>query len=149
MTSINPYLSFDGNAEEALTFYQSVFGGEFAGGIMRWGEIPGGGDGEKKFSEADKRKVMHMALPISDGNVLMASDSLKGFGPPLTAGNNVTIAIGPGTREEADRLFAGLSAGGEVQMPMADAFWGGYFGSFVDKFGINWLINVGNQGEDK
>ena len=116
MTSINPYLSFDGNAEEALTFYQSVFGGEFAGGIMRWGEIPGGGDGEKKFSEADKRKVMHMALPISDGNVLMASDSLKGFGPPLTAGNNVTIAIGPGTRgsRQAFRRIVGRGRGSDA-----------------------------------
>jgi len=83
MTSINPYLSFDGNAEEALTFYQSVFGGEFTGGIMRWGEIPGGGDGEKKFSEADKRKVMHMALPISDGNVLMASRFVEGVWPAI------------------------------------------------------------------
>src|SRR4030095_14173755 len=94
-------------------------------------------------------KVMHMALPISDGNVIMASDSLKSMGPPLSVGNNVTIAIGPETREEADRLFNGLSAGGNVQMPMSDAFWGGYFGSFEDKFGINWLINVDTSKEKK
>lgn len=145
MTNINPYLNFDGKAEEALTFYKSVFGGEFTGGVMRWGEVPG--CDEMKLSEEDKGKVMHMALPISDGNVIMASDSLKGMGPPLTVGNNVTIAIGPNTREEADRLFKGLSAGGNVQMPMADAFWGGYFGSFEDKFGINWLINVDTSKE--
>ena len=142
MTAINPYLNFGGNAEEAMTFYKSVFGGEFMGGVMRWGEAPGCDEGEFKLSEEDKGKVMHMALPISDGNVIMASDSLKSMGPPLSVGNNVTIAVGPPTREEADRLFNGLSEGGQVQMPMADAFWGGYFGSFVDKFGINWLINV-------
>jgi len=147
MTNINPYLSFDGNAEEALTFYKSVFGGEFMGGVMRWGEVPGCDEGEMKLSEEDKGKVMHMALPISDGNVIMASDSLKSMGPPLTAGNNVTIAIGPETRQEADRLFNALSAEGKVQMPMADAFWGGYFGSFEDKFGINWLINVDTSKE--
>lgn len=142
MTNINPYLSFDGNAEKAMTFYKSVFGGEFPGGVMRWGDMPGCDEGDTKLSDADKGKVMHMALPISDGNVIMASDSLKSFGPKLQKGNNVTVALGPPTREEADRLFAGLSAGGNVQMPMADAFWGGYFGSFEDKYGINWLINV-------
>ena len=143
MTNINPYLNFDGDAEVAMNFYKSVFGGEFMGGtVMRWGDAPGCDEGEFKLADEDKRKVMHMALPISDGNVIMASDSLKNMGPPLTVGNNVTIAIGPDSREEADRLFNGLSEGGQVQMPMSDAFWGGYFGSFVDKFGVNWLINV-------
>jgi len=145
MTNINPYLNFDGKAEEAMNFYRSVLGGEFMGGVMRWGEVPG--CEEMNLREEDKGKVMHMALPISDGNVIMASDSLKGFGPPLSAGNNVTMALGPETREEADRLFNGLSAGGNVQMSMADAFWGGYFGSFEDKFGINWLINVDTSKE--
>jgi PhnB protein len=147
MTNINPYLNFDGTAEEAMTFYKSVLGGEFMGGVMRWGEVPG--CEEMNLREEDKGKVMHMALPISDGNVIMASDSLNGFGPSLSVGNNVTMALGPETREEADRLFNGLSAGGNVQMPMADAFWGGYFGSFEDKFGINWLINVDTSKEKK
>ena len=147
MTNINPYLNFDGKAEEAMTFYKSVLGGEFMGGVMRWGEVPG--CEEMNLREEDKGKVMHMALPISDGNVIMASDSLNGFGPQLAVGNNVTMALGPETREEADRLFKGLSAGGNVQMPMADAFWGGYFGSFEDKFGINWLINVDTSKEKK
>jgi PhnB protein len=142
MTNINPYLNFDGNAEEAMNFYKAAFGGEFMGPVMRWGGAPGCDEGDFKLSDADKEKVMHMALPISEGNVIMASDSVKGLGPALSVGNNVTIAVGPDSREEADRLFNALSAGGEVQMPMADAFWGGYFGSFVDKFGINWLINV-------
>lgn len=147
MTNINPYLSFDGKTEEAFSFYKSVFGGEFAGGIMRWGDAPGCGEGEMKLADSDKQKVMHMQLPISGGNVLMGSDSIQGLGPGLTVGNNVTIAIGPDSREEADRIFARLSEGGEIQMPMADAFWGGYFGSFADKFGINWLINVETKGE--
>ena len=141
MTNINPYLNFDGNCEEAMNFYKATFGGDFMGGVMRWGEMPG--CDEMQLRDEDKGKVMHMALPISDGNVIMASDSLKGLGPQeLQVGNNVTIAVGPESREEADRLFSGLSEGGHVQMPMSDAVWGGYFGSFVDKFGINWLINV-------
>ena len=140
MTNINPYLNFDGNAEEAMNFYKGVFGGEFAGPVMRWGEAPG--CEEFNLPEDSKGKVMHMALPISDGNVIMASDSIKGLGPSLEMGNNVTIAVALNSREEADRLFNGLSDGGQVQMPMAEAFWGGYFGSFVDKFGVNWLINV-------
>ena len=140
MTNINPYLNFDGAAEEAMNFYRSVFGGDFMGPVMRWGEALG--CDEFNLSDESKGKVMHMALPISDGNVIMASDSIKGLGPELAVGNNVTIAIGPKSREEADRLFKGLSEGGQVQMPMSEAFWGGYFGSFVDKFGINWLINA-------
>ena len=140
MTNINPYLNFDGTAEEAMNFYKGVFGGDFTGPVMRWGEAPG--CEEFNLTEENKGKVMHMALPISDGNVIMASDSIKGLGPALEVGNNVSIAIGPKSREEADRLFAGLSEGGQVSMPMSEAFWGGYFGSFVDKFGINWLINA-------
>jgi PhnB protein len=140
MTNINPYLNFDGRCEEAMNFYKRAFGGEFMGPVLRWGEAPG--CEEFNLAEEDKGKVMHMALPISDGNVLMASDSLKGIGPALVAGNSVSIAIGANTRQEGDRLFGKLSEGGEVQMPMSDAFWGGYFGSFVDKFGIAWLINV-------
>lgn len=148
MTHINPYLNFEGNAEEAMNFYRAAFGGDFLA-VMRWGDMPGCDEGEMKLAEEDKGKIMHISLPISDGSVLMASDSLKGFGPPCIQGNNVTIGIGPDSREEADRLFAGLSAGGNVQMPMADAFWGGYFGSFEDKFGINWLINVDTSSEQK
>ncbi len=141
MTNTNPYLNFEGNAEEAMNLYRSVFGGEFPT-VKRWGEMPGCEEGEMTLADEDKGKIMHMSLPISDGSVIMASDALKNFGPPCVQGNNVTVAIGADSKEEADRLFAGLSAGGTVQMPMADAFWGGYFGCFVDKFGINWLINA-------
>ncbi len=142
MTNINPYLNFNGNTEEAFNFYKSVFGGDFIGGIMRWGDAPGCDEGEMKLSEEDKKKVMHMQLPISDGSSIMGSDSITGLGPELAVGNNITIAVAPDSKEEADRIFNGLSAGGQIQMPMADAFWGGYFGSFEDKFGINRLINV-------
>ena len=117
------------------------------GGIMRWGDAPGCDEGDMKLGDEDKGKVMHMQLPISDGNMIMASDSLAAFGPPVTVGNNVTIALGPKTKDEGDRLFNGLSEGGTVSMPMADAFWGGYFGSFTDKYGVNWLINVDTPKE--
>ena len=138
MTAINPYLTFDGNCEEAFDFYKSVFGGEFPA-VMRFGEMPG--CDEMQLSEGDKSKIMHVALPISDGSVLMGSDSMEGMGPGLTVGNNFGIAIAPGSKEEADKLFTGLSEGGMVTMPLADAFWGGYFGMFTDKFGIHWMVN--------
>lgn len=148
MTNINPYINFEGNAEEAMNFYRSVFGGEFMGEILRWGAMPCG-DGEYELPEEHKNKIMHISLPISDGNILMASDIVEGLGPQYVRGNNITIGIAPDSREEADRLFAGLSEGGNVQMSMEDAFWGDYFGSFEDKFGINWLINVAGNAANK
>jgi PhnB protein len=135
MTQLNPYLTFDGNAEAAFKFYTSVFGGEL-NGIMRWSDNPDCGE----FSEADKNRVMHTALRVGD-SVLMGSDSISGFGQKFVAGNNFTIAITPESREHADRLYAALSEGGNAPMPMQDAFWGGYFGSLTDKFGIQWMIN--------
>lgn len=145
MTQVNPYINFDGNAEEAMNFYRSVFGGNFSSDIMRWGDMPCG-DEEFELPEEHKNKVMHVSLPISDNSVIMASDIVEGLGPKYEKGNNITIAISPDSRKEADRLFSGLSAGGNIQMPMEDAFWGDYFGSFEDRFGINWLINVtGNK----
>ncbi len=133
MANINPYLLFDDKCEEAFEFYRSVFGGEFMA-KMRFSEMmPDAGD------EADK--IMHIALPISDGNVLMGSDNASKMGPAPTIGSNVSIAIGSSDRGEADKLFAGLSAGGNVTMPMNDAPWGDYFGMFTDKYGFNWLIN--------
>lgn len=137
MTTINPYINYNGNCEEAFEFYRSVFGGEFMGGWMRWGEVDGG----PPVPDSAKSKIMHIALPIGDGSVLMGSDVVEGFGPPFQEGNNYSIALGPNSEEEADRLYSGLSAGGQATMPMADAFWGGYFGMFTDKFGVNWLIN--------
>jgi PhnB protein len=135
MATINPYLTFNGNCEEAFEFYRSVFGGAFAT-VMRMGEAEG-----MPVSEAAKNKIMHVALPIGDTAMLMGSDTMEGFGPPFNAGNNFSVAVGPKSKEEADKLYNGLAAGGMQTMPMADAFWGAYFGMLVDKFGIQWMIN--------
>ncbi|MFS8618026.1 MAG: VOC family protein [Solitalea sp.] len=135
MLKMHPYLNFDGQAEEAFKFYKSVLGGEFS--IFRMGDMPGG----EELSESERQRTMHISLPIGDHVILMASDTLPSLGHKLTEGNNFSISLHPGSREEADRLFQGLSEGGEVDMPMEDQFWGDYFGSFKDKFGIHWMIN--------
>ncbi|THU37086.1 VOC family protein [Niastella caeni] len=136
MPALNPYLNFNGNAEEAFNFYRSVFGGEFLV-VSRFKDMPA----EYKASEKEDNLIMHISLPIAGGNYLMGSDVPSSM-PKAVTGNNINISLHPDTREEADRLFKGLSAGGNVVMPMADAFWGAYFGMFIDKFGISWMINV-------
>lgn len=136
MPSINTYLSFDGNTEEAFNFYKSVFGGEFTG-LMRWSDNPDCGE----WTDADKEKVMHVALPIGDGHVLMGTDSIEMFGKKLVQGNNFSIVILPDSRDEADEFYAKLSDGGNAEMPMQDVFWGDYFGTLIDKFGIGWMID--------
>lgn len=135
---MNPYLNFDGKSEEAFNFYKSVFGGEFAT-VMRFGENPECGS----ITEAEKQLVMHIALPIDGGGMLMATDTLESMGQKLIQGNNFYISLSPETKEEADRLFGGLSNGGNVEMTMSDMFWG-YFGCFRDKFGVGWMLNVSN-----
>lgn len=137
MAVINPYLNFMGNTEDAFNFYKSVFGGEFIGGINRFEGTPG----SENMSEADKKKVMHVALPIGKENILMGTDMLEAFGHKMNQGNNFSISINADTKEEADRLFKGISAGGKIEMPLADAFWGAYFGMCTDKFGIQWMVN--------
>ncbi|WP_461534356.1 VOC family protein [Sinomicrobium sp.] len=132
---LNPYLNFDGNAEEAFRFYQSVFGGELF--VQKMSDVQGIGD----LPEHEKDYAMHVSLPVGDGQLLMASDCLDSRGQKLTKGNNNYISIAPDSREEADRIFNGLSAGGQIEMPMEDMFWGDYFGSFTDKFGVRWMIN--------
>lgn len=135
MKAVNPYLNFDGQAEEAMNFYKSVFGGEFMGnGIMRMGDTPG-------ITEEEKNRVMHVSLPLDNGSILMASDILPSMGHKLKKGNNNYICLAPDSREDADRLFNALSQGGEVEMPMQDQFWGDYYGSFKDKYGVCWMIN--------
>jgi PhnB protein len=136
MATTNPYLSFDGNAEEAFNFYKSVFGGEFSG-FMRWKDNPQCSE----FSEADKNMIMHVALPMGEGNFLLGSDSPESMGQKLTKGNNFQIALGPDSKEDTDRIFKALSEGGKVVMPPADMFWGAYFGMLEDKFGIHWMLN--------
>lgn len=138
MPTLNPYLNFNGKTEEAFNFYKSVFGGEFDV-VSRFKDIPA----EYKGPDHEDNKIMHISLPIAGGSVLMGSDVPESMGK-VNTGNNVQISINPASKEEADKLFKGLSAGGNVTMPMSDAFWGAYFGMLVDKFGIYWMINVNN-----
>jgi PhnB protein len=138
MASINPYLVFNGNCEEAFLFYQSVFGGEFPY-IGKFNEMPPA-EGNPELSVEDGNKIMHVTLPIGDGSVLMGSDSNSASGE-VVFGGNISISINTKSKEEADKLFNGLSAGGTVSMPMNQTFWGAYFGMFTDKFGINWMVN--------
>lgn len=138
MTTINPYLNFPGNAEEAFKFYQSIFGGEFLGGIHRFGDMPM--EGQPDIPEADKNKVMHIALPIGQ-NLLMASDALESMGQKLTTGNAYYVSINADSKEETDRIYSGLSTGGDIEMPIGNAPWGAYFGMFKDQFGIRWMVS--------
>jgi PhnB protein len=134
-TTINPYLQFNGDCEAAFNFYRAAFGGDFQS-LSRYSDVPGD---EMPVSESDKERIMHVSLPIGDNAVLMGSDTPAERG--ATFGSNVTVAINPKSEQEADRLFAALSAGGSVSMPMARTFWNAYFGMFTDKFGVYWMIN--------
>jgi PhnB protein len=138
MATINPYLNFNGNTEEAFNFYKSVFGGEFAT-VMRFGDTPG--CDEMPINDADKGKIMHIALPIGSGNVLMATDAIESMGQRVENGNNFSISISTASKDETEQIFSGLSDGGKVEMPLADTFWGAYFGMLEDKFGIRWMVN--------
>ena len=140
MKQMHVYLNFDGNAEEAFNFYKSVFGGEFSN-VQKFKDMPG----SEKMPAEDANKIMHIALPLSSGYTLMASDTIKSMGPELKVGNNVYINLSPDSEEEADRLFNGLSAGGKVETALQKTFWGAYFGSFADKYGVQWMINYEYQ----
>ncbi len=135
MAFLNSYLNFNGNAETAFLFYKSVFGGEFSA-FSRFGDVPPGTpmDGD------DPQKVLHVALPVGPHCLLMGSDCPASFGPG-TQGNLFNISIQADSKEEADRLFNGLAAGGNVFMPMADSFWGSYFGMLSDPFGVQWMVS--------
>ena len=137
MKSINPYLNFPGNTEEAFNFYKKVFGGDFIGGIIRFKDAPG----SEELSATDKGKVMHVALPMGNGNMLMATDALESMKFKVNFGNNFYISISADSKQEADKLFNGLSDGGKIEMPMKDEFWGDYFGMVTDKFCVQWMIN--------
>ena len=140
MSSVGTYLNFPRNTEEAFNFYKSVFGGEFAGPINRFGEIPPQ-EGMPPLAEADKNLVMHVALPILGGHLLMGTDAPESMGFTVNPGNNVYISLSPDTREETKKIFDGLSEGGEVKMELQDTFWGAYYGSCADKYGIQWMLN--------
>ncbi len=135
MASYNFYLNFPGTTSEAFDFYKSVFGGEFSD-VNRYGEIP-----DMDIPEEHKDKIMHITLPLDGGAVLMGADAMEFMGHQHVAGNNVNISIQTDSKEEADRLFNGLSAGGTVKMPLQDTFWNAYFGMLEDKYGIHWMVN--------
>jgi PhnB protein len=137
MTRLHSYLNFAGNAEEAFSFYRSVFGGEFSS-LVRFKDLPVEG---MTIPKEDEGKIMHISLPIGEDSILMASDVLESLGQQLVQGNNVYVSVHPDTREEADRVFKALSEGAEVEMPIADQVWGDYFGSLKDKFAVMWMVN--------
>lgn len=142
---VSSYLNFDGKTEEAFLFYKSVFKTAFLGkGIERFGDIPASAE-HPPIAEEIKKMVLHVELPITGNHILMGTDAPKEMGFTLTKGNNMHMCIEPETREEADRLFNELSVEGNVTMPMADMFFGAYFGEFSDKYGINWMINYQNK----
>ena len=138
MATVNPYLIFNGDCEAAFLFYQSVFGGEFPY-MGKFSDMPPA-EGCEPVSEKDANRIMHVSLPISKDSILMGSDSTTQSGDAII-GTNISISINAESRAEADKLFNGLSAGGNVIMAMNDTFWGAYFGMFTDKFGINWMVN--------
>lgn len=140
MATTNIYLNFPGNTEEAFLFYQSVFGGEFTGGIHRFGQMPAM-ENMPPLDETTKNMVMHMEINLPGGLRLMGTDAPTSMGMSVNMGNNVYISLHPDSREEADMLFAKLSPDAKIQSPMRDEFWGAYYGSLTDKFGVQWMIN--------
>ncbi|TKG95542.1 VOC family protein [Puteibacter caeruleilacunae] len=138
MTTVNVYLTFNGNCEEAFNYYQSIFGGDFSH-VARFGEMPP--NPECQVPEDQNDKIMHISLPISKETVLMGSDSSEAFGPPIVVGNNFSLSVNVGSQEEVDRIFNALADGGKVCMPVDKTFWGSYFGMLTDKFDINWMVS--------
>lgn len=141
MTRVSTYLNFSRNTEEAFNFYKSVFGGEFQGdGIARMGDVPFM-EGMPPLAETDKNLVMHIELVILGGHTLMGTDAPESMGFQLNFGNNMHINLEPDTKEETKKLYDALSVGGKVTMELQDMFWGAYFGSCIDKFGVRWMFN--------
>jgi len=139
------YLNFPGNTEEAFNFYKSVFKTEFSGkGIQRFEDIHADA-GHPPLSDEHKKLILHVELPIVGGHILMATDAPKSMGFELIAGNNMHISVEPETRKETKRLYDALSAGGKITMELQDMFFGSYYGSCTDKFGINWMFNCNEK----
>src|SRR5690606_9058742 len=144
MTTLNTYLTFEGNCENAFNFYRSVFGGEF-GHVGRFSDMPD--DPNYPVGDEFRNQIMHISLPISKECVLMGSDT-GGYGGPLTVGNNFSISVSVDSKEKADNFFEKLSDGGQVTMPMDNTFWGDYFGMLTDRFGINWMVGFNEQEQN-
>ena len=139
MATLNPYLNFNGNTEEAFNFYKSVFGGDFTN-LMRFKEIPPSGENGQNIPEEYGNYIMHVSLPIGD-SVLMGSDCIEAFGQKAIFGSSNYVSVTPESEEETRRLFKELSGDGEIEMPLEQMFWGDLFASFTDKFGIKWMLN--------
>jgi len=135
---IHIYLNFTDKTEAAFRFYEKVLGGKLTD-FHRFGGMPS--DGSFELTPEQKNLVMHVALQMPDGQMIMGSDMLPGMGPARVEGNNYSISVHPDSRQEADRIFNALAEGGAITMPIADQFWGDYFGSVADRFGINWMVN--------
>lgn len=140
MAKTSTYLNFSRNTEEAFNFYKTVFGGNFVGGIHRMGEVPPQ-EGQPALPEEDKNLVMHVALPILGGHILMGTDAPESMGFTVNFGNNIYINLEPDTLPETETLFQKLSDGGKVSMPLTKMFWGAHFGSCTDKYGVQWMFN--------
>ena len=141
MATVSTYLNFPRNTEGVFNFYKSVFGGEFSGnGIARFGDFPPP-EGMPPVAEEDKNLIMHIELPILGGHKLMGTDAPESMGFKVKFGNNIYINLEPDTRKETERLFNALSAGGKVTMELQDMFWGAYYGSCIDKYGVQWMFN--------
>jgi PhnB protein len=136
MITFSLYLNFSGNTMEAFQFYKSIFGGSFEL-LQTMKETPG----IPNLSSEDAEKIMHVSLPIGENMILHGTDALESMGQKLILGNNVHIMLNPQSKQDADKYYAALSSGGNNLMPMQDMFWGDYYGSFTDKFGIQWMIN--------
>ena len=144
MATINPHINFNGNAEEAFNFYKLVFGGEFAK-IIRFKDLSGSG---LSIAENESNKIMHISLPIGN-SFLMGNDVPEILGSTNERENRSKIVISAESKEEADRLFNGLSAGGEMEMPISDSPWGSYFGMFRDKYGIEWMVDFDSRYQNQ
>ncbi|MGE5319968.1 MAG: VOC family protein [Hyphomicrobiaceae bacterium] len=144
MARVSTYLNFPRSTEAAFLFYKSVFGTEFTAPIARFKDMPSAPD-QPPLAEADRNLVMHVELPILGGHALMGTDAPESMGFTVTPGNNVYINLEPDTRVETERLFNALAAGGSIETPLQEMFWGGYFGSLADRFGVRWMFNCASK----
>lgn len=144
MAKVSTYLNFARETEQAFMFYRTVFGGDFLGGITRFGDLPEM-EGIPSVAEADRDLVMHIELELLGGHVLMGTDAPESMGFKMQSGNQFHINLEPDTREETQRLFDALSAGGKVTMELQDTFWGAFYGSCTDRFGVQWMFNCPTQ----
>lgn len=140
-TKVNPYINFRGNCEEAFNFYKSVFGGNFSA-VNRFNEMPPM-EGQPPMAESTANLIMHISLPISKETILMGSDVPESMSAHVTFGNSFGVSVDAASQSDADRIFNGLAAGGQVMMPIGKTFWGAYFGMLTDKYSVNWMVSFG------